>query len=181
MKRDLTVSFVKGNLLGFLMIIPVTLLGVLYVVLWHQKLAGGYLLDIKTAAVCLAAVIIGAFAHELIHMACAVYFGKIGLDDLRFGIDLKTLSPYFHCKIPLEVTVYRKVSAMPGILLGLVPSLVGLITGYPWMMFFGLLFILAAGGDMLILWLLRNIKPGTLVEDHSSRIGCYVIEDDSAS
>lgn len=34
----------------------------------------------------------------------------------------------------------------------------------------------SAGGDWLILWLIRNVKAGSLVEDHPSKAGCYVLE-----
>ena len=36
---------------------------------------------------------------------------------------------------------------------------------------FGLFFILAAGGDILILWLLRNVKSSSFVQDHPTRVG----------
>lgn len=41
---------------------------------------------------------------------------------------------------------------------------------------FGIIYTFAAGGDWIIRWLLHHVKPGTLVEDHLSRAGCYVIE-----
>ena len=34
----------------------------------------------------------------------------------------------------------------------------------------------AAGGDWLVLWLLRGVSPGAFVEDHPTRAGCYVLE-----
>lgn len=40
---------------------------------------------------------------------------------------------------------------------------------------FGLFFILAAGGDILILWLLRNVKSSSFVQDHPTRVGCYIL------
>ena len=52
----------------------------------------------------------------------------------------------------------------------------GIFTGNPFIFIFGLAFILAAGGDILILWLLRKVKAGSLVEDHPKRAGCYVID-----
>jgi hypothetical protein len=184
MKRDLTVSFLEANLIGFLMLIPVGFLGLLYLGLWGWRFGSdpsGFSLDPGATIAYFAAILLGMVLHELIHMATAIYFGRISAGGFRFGIDLKTLSPYFHCKVPLEVTVYRKVTAMPCVLLGLLPSFAGLITGRPWIMLYGLLFTLAAGGDLLILWLLRSLKPGTLVEDHPSRVGCSVIEPEGAS
>lgn len=65
---------------------------------------------------------------------------------------------------------------MPGLVLGIFPSLIGIITGYGWIMLFGLLFLLAAGGDILIIWLIRNVEAGKLVKDHPTRAGCCIIE-----
>lgn len=43
-------------------------------------------------------------------------------------------------------------------------------------MVFRLLFMLAAGGDVLIIWLIRNVEAGKLVKDNATRAGCYIIE-----
>ena len=45
---------------------------------------------------------------------------------------------------------------------------------------FSLVHTAAAGGDWLILWLIRNVKAGSQVEDHPTNAGCYVIEPESA-
>ena len=166
------------------MLVPAALFGALYFSLWGWRFVPEHpilSLNPVAAVLYLVIIVIGMFVHELIHLASAMYFGKISSRDFKFGIEPKTLSPYFHCKVPLEVGVYRKLTAMPGFILGLLPSLIGLISGNPWIMLFGLIFCLGAGGDMLILWLLRNVKQGTMVEDHPSRVGCFIIETDDAA
>jgi hypothetical protein len=35
---------------------------------------------------------------------------------------------------------------------------------------------ISAGRDWLILWLIRHVKAGMLVEDHRTNAGCYVLE-----
>jgi len=60
--------------------------------------------------------------------------------------------------------------------LGLLPSLVGIVTGNAPIMLFGLFFTFAAGGDALVLWLIRKVDPNALVEDHPTNAGCYVLE-----
>jgi hypothetical protein len=49
----------------------------------------------------------------------------------------------------------------------------------PWesgdLFWFSLIHTAAAGGDWLILWLIRGVKAGSLVEDHPSNAGCYVL------
>ncbi len=67
---------------------------------------------------------------------------------------------------------------MPAVLLGILPSILGILTGNGYITIFGLFFILAAGGDIFILWLLRKVKAGVLVEDHPKRMGCYIIYQD---
>lgn len=76
----------------------------------------------------------------------------------------------------MEVNAYRIGAAMPGVVLGIAPCIGGIIFGNGWWFVFGLLFTYAACGDALIIWLLRKVKTGSLVEDHPSRAGCYVIE-----
>jgi hypothetical protein len=65
---------------------------------------------------------------------------------------------------------------MPGIILGFAPSLFGILTGHLGALLFGLLFTLAAGGDFLMLWLLRHEPQDSLILDHPSEIGCFIYE-----
>jgi hypothetical protein len=55
-------------------------------------------------------------------------------------------------------------------------DVISLFTGDILLFFFGFLYTTAAGGDFLILWIIRNVKPNTLVEDHPSNAGCYIFE-----
>ena len=63
---------------------------------------------------------------------------------------------------------------MPGIILGIIPSIIAIVTGSLGLFIFGLFFTLAAGGDFMIVNLLRNEPKNNLVQDHPSKIGCYI-------
>jgi hypothetical protein len=89
---------------------------------------------------------------------------------------VQSLTPYAHLKEPIEVNAYRWGAFMPGLVLGLLPALVGILTGNGFLIAFGLLFVSAAGGDLLILWLIRKVPAGRMVEDHPTNAGCYVLE-----
>jgi hypothetical protein len=54
------------------------------------------------------------------------------------------------------------------------PIMAGWITGNGWLLCFGLLFLIAASGDFLVLWLMRDIPADWMVEDHPHRAGCVV-------
>ena len=64
---------------------------------------------------------------------------------------------------------------MPGLVLGILPYLVSVLTGYAWLMLFGYLLTITASGDLLILWATRKLQAGTEVIDHPERAGCKVI------
>ncbi len=121
-------------------------------------------------------LLFGILAHELIHMFVWALFAKKPLRVFKLGFQWKSLTPYAHCKEPMDIQPYRLGSFAPGLLLGILPWLMSLFTGNFLLFFFGFLYTTAAGGDFLILWIIRNIKPNTLVEDHPTHAGCYVIE-----
>src|SRR5690606_5892329 len=100
--------------------------------------------------------------------------GRVPAGTVRLGFQWKAFTPYAHCSVPMAAGAYRVGAAVPGVVLGVLPALAGLVTGGGAVFLFGLLFTLAAGGDALILWLLRDVPTDRLVEDHPSRAGCYV-------
>ncbi len=70
----------------------------------------------------------------------------------------------------MRARAYRLGVVTPGIVLGVVPSVAGIITGNGWVMSFGLFFRFVAGGDFLILWLVRRVAGRALVEDHPTKV-----------
>jgi hypothetical protein len=177
-RRDCSVSMAAANLYSLAIILPpVALLGALYAWRWGGAafLAMAGLRDISWGA-SLLALVGGVVVHELLHGLGWVWAARKPRAAIHFGFQLKTLTPYAHCREPMDVRAYRIGAAVPGVVLGLLPAAYGIVTGAPGVMAFGLLFTLAAGGDALILWLLRREAPGTLVADHPERAGCYVLD-----
>ena len=124
----------------------------------------------------LALLIASIMVHELIHGLAWMGFGKKAFSAIKLGVQWETLTPYAHLKMPIEVNAYRIGGFMPGFVLGILPFSLSLILGDSNLLWFGIIQTAAASGDWLILWLLRNVKGGMLVEDHPSRAGCYVYE-----
>ena len=105
-----------------------------------------------------------------------VIFGHKPFSAIRFGFQWKTFTPYAHLKEPVEVTAYRIGGFMPGFILGILPFVLSLLLGDSNLFWFSLIHTAAAGGDWLILWLIRSVEKGLLVEDHPTKAGCYVLE-----
>lgn len=105
-----------------------------------------------------------------------MWVGKQSAARISYGVQWKTLTPYAHLNGPLEINAYRIGGFMPGLVLGILPYGLSLLLNNHILLWFGVIHTFAASGDWLILWLLRKHQRGTLVEDHPSRAGCYVIE-----
>ena len=173
-KKDLSVSMAKATLWSIVFgLPPAFLLMYLYIWRWGAGLNINLLYFIPILA---AILVLGSIIHELIHGFTWAYFGHKPLSAIKFGFQWKTLTPYVHCRGPMEVQAYRLGGVMPLLVMGILPSLIGIGMGNGWIMFFGFLFTIGAGGDMLVLWLIRGAKAGQLVEDHPSQVGCYLIE-----
>jgi hypothetical protein len=122
-------------------------------------------------------ILAGLLIHELIHVFIWSWIAGKPLNVFKLGFQWKTLTPYAHCTEPMDIFPYRIGTAAPGFVLGILPWLLSLITGDVLVFLFGLLYTSAAGGDFLILWIIRRVKPGALVEDHPTNAGCFVIEE----
>ncbi len=172
-KRDASVSMEQANLYGIFFALPAAIIQVgsftwLYGLRAFEPDGNiGWLVVVT---------VLGIVVHEWIHGLSWAFFGRKPFSAIRFGFMWKTLTPYAHINEPLEVNAYRLGTFLPGLLLGIIPFFVARAWGSGDWMWFSLLHTSAACGDWLILWLIRRVRPGDLVEDHPTRAGCYVFE-----
>ncbi len=179
-KRDLSVSMLAANFYSIpLVIIASAVVVIPFILLWGMNPFKSGFNDFTNLSYFIPAVLIGILLHELIHALSWKYFGGMSWDKIKIGFQWKTITPYAHCSEPVRASVYRIGTAAPAVILGLIPSIAAAITGNGWIMTFGFLFTVAAGGDFLILWLIRKVDGNSLIEDHPVKAGCYVIENTS--
>jgi len=145
---------------------------------WGAPLLIGGVYRLLDPRVFLLTVPAGIVAHELIHALAWAVFAHLPLRAIRFGFQWRSVAPYAHPRDPMPVGAYRAGAVMPGIVLGFLPAAIAIASGASLLMAWSLLFTLAAGGDLLVLWLLRGVEPGRLVEDHPTRAGCRVLTAD---
>ena len=92
----------------------------------------------------------GIIMHELIHALVFLIFSKKGLNSIKFGFIEKPFTPYVHCSSVLPIWAYRIGIIMPGLILGILPAILGMINGSFNMILFGLIFTAVAGGDLML-------------------------------
>ena len=172
-KRDLSISMASANIVVMFIIIPVVILQFSIFILLHGM---KNLEPTWNSVVLIVVILLGVVVHELIHGISWVILGHKPLSAIKFGFQWKTLTPYAHLKEPVDVHAYRLSGFMPGFILGILTYILSLLFGNGNLFWFSLIHTSAAGGDWLILWLIRKVQAGRQVEDHPTKAGCYVLE-----
>ncbi|WP_299702358.1 DUF3267 domain-containing protein [uncultured Pontibacter sp.] len=181
---ELSMTAAEANVRALVFIVPILLIyGVAYLLVWPEQFFSQNLgelvrvhrdLLLISPMLMLVVFVLGAIVHELLHGLTWAIFCKNGLKSIKYGVYWKMLTPYCHCKEVLPLKQYVIGGMMPGLVMGLLPALAGIAMGHFLLFLFGLFFSMAAAGDLLILWMLRQQHASDLVQDHPDKIGCFV-------
>jgi uncharacterized integral membrane protein len=183
-KEELTMDAARANVVAVMVSLPIlVILAIPFLIINVQSFE---VQDLKEefhfwarplgVFIVLAVMAGGIIVHELIHGLTFLLFAKEGFKSIKFGILMKTFTPYCHCKEPLLVWQYILSTLMPAIVIGIIPCLIAMFTANIGLMLFGIFFTIAAAGDFIIIYLLRKQPAGNLVQDHPEKIGCYIFK-----
>ena len=177
-ETDLSIPLWKANIYSFPIFILSLIITVFpYSFLWGTERVYSKFSSTSNFLLLILIFVIGIVLHELIHAISWVTFAKIPFSKIKFGFNVKSLSPYAHCGEPVTAKVYRIALLTPAIILGIIPISISFVSGSVWFFVAGLLFTVTACGDFLIFWLIRKVKNNQLVADHPERAGCKVVEE----
>jgi hypothetical protein len=182
-KEELTIDMAKAQLLSLIYFLPVAIvLGLPFYFIWATDYNLQTIMEMVPKGIGVGGAMFfictllmgGIVLHELLHGVTFAIFAKQGLKSVKFGVMWAFLTPYCHCKEPLLVKHYILGALMPGLVMGILPLILALLTGNFFLFVFGMFFPLAAGGDFMMVNLLRKVDINALVQDHPSKIGCYL-------
>lgn len=179
-ETDLSIPLWKANIYSF----PIFILSLIvtvfpYSFLWGTERVYSEFSSTSNFLLLILIFVIGIVLHELIHALSWVAFAKIPFSKIKFGFNVRSLSPYAHCGEAVTAKVYRIALLTPAIILGFIPIFISFVSGSVWFFVTGLLFTITACGDFLIFWLIRKVKNDQLVADHPERAGCKVVGEKS--
>ncbi|MGM0375665.1 MAG: DUF3267 domain-containing protein [Bacteroidota bacterium] len=121
-------------------------------------------------------LVFGIPMHELLHALIFGAFARGGYKSIKFGFERSTYTPYCHCTRPIRVRWYRFGAILPLFVLGAFPFAISLFNGsFGWWLF-GYLYIIAAGGDLVALKMLKELHGHRKVLDHPEKMGFYVLD-----
>ncbi|SFE16131.1 DUF3267 domain-containing protein [Thermophagus xiamenensis] len=121
-------------------------------------------------------LIAGIPVHELLHALVFGIFARGGFKSVKLGIESKTFTPYCHCSSPIRVQYYRLGALLPFLVLGVIPYIASLFIGSLGWWLYGYFYIIAAGGDLVALKMLKKIPGHRRVLDHPKKMGFYVLD-----
>jgi hypothetical protein len=124
----------------------------------------------------IAAYAIGVVVHEALHVVGMLVFGRVSWRSVTGGHRISEGVVYVHTTQPMSARAYRGVLVLPGILTGIVPVLIGWITGSWWLTIYGWLMTTSAVGDIAIIRLIRDLSSDTPVQDHPEKVGMLVLK-----
>jgi pimeloyl-ACP methyl ester carboxylesterase len=175
-QADATTSMTKANLIA-LAVIPVAFIGfwLPYWMVWRNQLNVGQVVSFSVWHALLV-IVASIVVHEVIHAVGFMLVGKAPRTAVKFGFSWRGLAPYAHCKMPMTMYAYRVSTALPGIVLGILPGIAGLIWGNYWLIWYAIFMLAGAGGDLAILLTTRHVPAHALVLDHPTKVGCLLVE-----
>ena len=178
-KVDLTVSTTKANAFALVMAAPLMIIFIaLYFIIYGKSGIPDSEIGMNGLWLILGFVV-SIVVHELIHGITFSIFAKNHWKDIDFGMVWVTLTPYCTCISPVRKGGYLLALLMPCITLGIIPSIVAVAIKSMPLLIYGLLMILAAGGDLLICYLIiknKTKKKDVIYLDHPTECGVLRFE-----
>ncbi|MDG5799043.1 DUF3267 domain-containing protein [Marinilabiliaceae bacterium ANBcel2] len=173
--EEVSVSVVEATKIISRYIWPVAFLAHLlfFALHWSTFFSG---ITIQGIFLVLLIMLLGILVHELIHAFIFGLFAKGGFKNISFGIDTKTYSPYCHCKGEITVAAYRAGAIAPLFIMGAFPFIFSFFNGSLGWFYFGLLYLLAAGGDVISVYLTKGLNMRDIIKDHDAKLGYYIIK-----
>ena len=175
-KVDVSISARQANMMA-LALIPIFSVMVLapYWLIWGGIAFVGDVLAVLRPAIVIPVFVASILVHEALHGIGFVWFGRLPWQAVRFGFQWQALAPYAHCTAPLSAAAYRGAVLLPGVVLGVIPALISVIFGLGGLAIYGIIMLMAAGGDFVIFWVIRRVPASATILDHSERPGCWIL------
>ncbi|MDA3891393.1 MAG: DUF3267 domain-containing protein [Salinivirgaceae bacterium] len=119
---------------------------------------------------------LGIPIHEFLHAATWMVLQTEGFENIKFGFNWQSLTPYTHYTKPMVIWKYRWGGAIPGLFMGVIPIILSFVFSNASLNFIGFLFSWAAMGDVISLWMTRKYKANQIVKDHPDELGVIIID-----
>lgn len=172
-QTNITISIVKANVFAAV----VGVIGIILSVALYYKIHGSFTSNYGWKFVLF--LMLSFVIHELIHGLFWGLFASEHYKSIEFGFIVQMLTPYCTCLEPLKKWQYLVGCIMPGVILGLFPFIAAYIIGSTIMLIYGLVMLVGAVGDIMIVIKLLRFKSESkdvIYIDHPTEGGLIALE-----
>jgi hypothetical protein len=187
-KEEVTINIIWANIFGIIVLIfALIIFGIPYFIFWHESISNTNFVFLKNSQDKLLLslinigfnfliLLLGIILHEFIHGLFFAAFSENKFKFVKFGVmpAKKLFTPYCHCGEIINIKHYRIAIMMPLILLGIIPAIASILIGNILLLFWGIIFTVAGGGDILVFIKTLKEKKNSLILDHPSECGYYL-------
>lgn len=154
-------------------------MGFIYFSIWNFNFSSALSISIKLSDIIVGLMVLFVLGilHELLHAIGFLIFGKVNWSDIAFGMKWKSLTPFGYCKISVKAIVYIIALILPTIILGVIPLIISLLIKAKFLYLIGAAMIVGGFGDMIVVWMIRNVPKERMLIDHPSKLGCLMIKE----
>jgi hypothetical protein len=179
----IVVNMVWATIFSLLLLIfSAIVIGIPYYFIWVQD-TGIKLFPILTdklhRILFIAVCITGLFLHELIHGLFFGLFAENGFKAIKIYFEKNVYTFVCLCKDKLKIKHFMVGTIMPMTILGLIPTILALITGKTPLLVFGLLYIAASGGDILIIKAIMGKNKNDWIVCRKGEIGFNIMKNNA--
>jgi Putative zincin peptidase len=119
-------------------------------------------------------LVLSIFVHEFLHGFIWIFTERLKFNQVQFGIKWSMITPYAHCKVPIDIHNYIKGALAPFLVLSIFPFLISLFIVSEKIFIFSMFGAIAALGDILIVFILLPYPKNWTALDHPTRVGCLL-------
>lgn len=161
-KKDITIPIEKACKRGFLTILPIFIL----LIAGYYLINGWYDWSIqpwRDYFTIVGIFIVGFVIHEFIHAVGWAYNSEGKWKSIRFGYDYNYLKTYCDCTEAIKVGTYKLFKILPLFITGIVPYLIGIITGNFHLSIAGSCLVAMCGVDLILVIMFRKVSNNSYI------------------
>lgn len=114
----------------------------------------------------------GYVLHELLHMLTFSALGLMPITYIKVGYRPSHLLPFFYPVYPLKAWAMRLGMLLPWLLIGVLPTVLGLLYQVPELFFPGVFFSCFASGDLSWFYATWRVPMNAFMEINPNVFGC---------
>lgn len=177
-RSELTVGIVFANMFALLYGLPFAAISFFLFYYLHPD-NPHFVTEPSNWIILFVIILILTVVHELIHGITWSIFAEHHWKDIEFGFMVEYLTPYCACACPLQKGQYIIGALMPLIILGLIPTIAGILAGSALWTLVGIIMTMSAGGDILVVINILRYKTRAkemFYMDHPTQAGGVIFE-----